>query len=71
MRISLVLGFLTCLLCLPASRVAAQPVEGSLSFVSDPGDYIGGGESRLFTVDTASFSVQRRPASCARRSCPV
>ena len=58
MRTSLALGVLTGLLCLPASPVAAQPVEASLSFVSDPGDYIGGGQSRLFTIDTASFSVR-------------
>ena len=37
---------------------AQQPLEASLSFVSEPGDYIGAGESRLFTLDSASFSVQ-------------
>jgi hypothetical protein len=58
MRVALALGTLAGLLCLPASPVAAQPVEASLSFVSDPGDYIGGGESRLFTIDTASVSVR-------------
>jgi hypothetical protein len=37
---------------------AQQPLTASLSFVSDPGDYIGGGQSRMFTLDTASFSVR-------------
>ena len=41
-----------------AAPVAAQPLEASLSFVSDPGDYIGGGQSRSFTLDTASFTVR-------------
>ena len=40
-----------------AGPVAAQtPVEASLSFVSDQGDYIGVGQSRSFTLDTASFT---------------
>jgi hypothetical protein len=41
-----------------AAPVAAQPLEASLSFVSDPGDYIGGGQSRVFTLDVASFTVR-------------
>ena len=40
-----------------AVPVAAQtPLEASLSFVSDQGDYIGAGQSRAFTLDTASFT---------------
>jgi hypothetical protein len=41
-------------LVLMATPVAAQqPLNASLSFVSDPGDYIGGGQARLFTLDDA------------------
>ena len=44
------------MLSLAAVPVAAQqPLEASLSFVSQPGEYVGGGQSRSFTLDTASI----------------
>jgi len=40
-----------------AAPVAAQqPLEASFSFVSDPGDWIGDGQTRSFTLDTASIT---------------
>jgi hypothetical protein len=52
-RSAVLAGMLGC----AAVPVAAQtPVEASLSFVSDQGDYIGAGQSRSFTLDTASFT---------------
>ena len=57
MRSSFRSAVLVGMLGLAAGPVAAQtPVEASLSFVSDQGDYIGGGQSRSFTLDTASFT---------------
>ena len=57
MRVFFTSAVLVGMLALAASPVAAQPpLEASLSFVSDQGDYIGGGQSRSFTLDTASFS---------------
>src|SRR5262245_7305623 len=48
-----------CIFALIAGSAAAQqPLEASLSFVSEPNDYIGGGQSRLFTLDSASFNVR-------------
>lgn len=45
------------MLSLVAAPVAAQqPLEASFSFVSDPGDYIGQGQTRSFTLDTASIT---------------
>jgi hypothetical protein len=39
---------------LAAVPVAAQqPLEASLSFVSEPGEYVGSGQSRSYTLDTA------------------
>jgi hypothetical protein len=32
-------------------------VRGKLAFVSDPGDYIGGGQDRAFDLDRSNFSV--------------
>jgi hypothetical protein len=47
------------MLALTAAPLAAQqPTDASLSFVSEPGDYIGLGESRLFTLDSASITVR-------------
>ena len=40
---------------LPATAVAQE--ESSFSFTSQEGDYIGGGQSRSFTPDTASFQT--------------
>jgi hypothetical protein len=39
----------------PPSAVAAG--TSALSFVSDPGDYIGGGQSSTYAPDTASFNA--------------
>ena len=36
----------------------AQTQEAYFAFTSDPGDYIGGGEQRSFTLDTATFQTQ-------------
>jgi hypothetical protein len=47
------LGFLA-LVTAPAA--AQQPLDASISFVSDANDYIGGGQSRLFTLDSASIT---------------
>jgi len=44
------------LVLVAAPAAAQQPLDASLSFVSDPGDYIGGGQSRLFTLDDASIT---------------
>ena len=44
------------LVLMAAPAAAQQPLSASLSFVSDPGDYIGGGQSRLFTLDDASIT---------------
>ena len=57
MRVLFRSAVLVGILGLAAAPVAAQqPLEASLSFVSDPGDYIGAGQSRSFTLDSASFS---------------
>jgi len=57
MRVLFTSAVLVGMLGLAAAPVAAQPpLEASLSFVSDPGDYIGAGQTRSFTLDTASFS---------------
>ena len=45
-------------LTVSTGAAVAQPLEASLSFVSDPGDYIGGGETRSFTLDTAAITAQ-------------
>ena len=37
---------------------SAQPLEASISMVSDPGDWVGRGESYHYTLDTASFSMR-------------
>ena len=45
------------ILGLAAVPVAAQPpLEASLSFVSEPGEYVGAGQSRSVTLDTASIT---------------
>ena len=50
------------MLSLAAVPVAAQqPLEASLSFVSQPGEYVGGGQSRSFTLDTASIVSSQWP----------
>jgi hypothetical protein len=41
-----------------ASAASGQPLEATVSFVSDPGDYIGDGQTRSFTLDTASIMTQ-------------
>jgi hypothetical protein len=57
MRVLFSSAVLVGMLALAAAPVAAQqPLEASLSFVSDPGDYIGAGQSRSFTLDTASIT---------------
>lgn len=57
MGVTLKHGLLLGLLVLTAAPAAAQqPLDASLSFVSDAGDYIGGGQSRLFTLDNASIT---------------
>jgi len=57
MRVPFRSALLVGMLGLAAAPVAAQqPLEASLSFVSDQGDYIGAGQSRSFTLDTASFT---------------
>jgi hypothetical protein len=58
MRALLRLAGIVAALTVAAPVGAQQPLEASLSFVSDPGDYIGGGQSRAFTLDTASFTVR-------------
>ena len=45
-------------LALGASAASAQPLEASLSLVSDPGDYIGGGQSHYYTLDTAAITTR-------------
>jgi hypothetical protein len=57
MRALLRLAGIVAALMVAAPLAAQQPLEASLSFVSDPGDYIGLGQSRAFTLDTASFTV--------------
>lgn len=44
------------MLCRAVPVAAQQPLEASLSFVSAPGDYIGAGQSRTFTMDNASIT---------------
>ena len=44
------------LVVVAAPARAQQPLEVSFSFVSDPDDYIGGGQSRIFTLDDASIT---------------
>jgi hypothetical protein len=57
MRAKLTRLFLLGVLALMAGPAAAQqPLDASLSFVSDPGDYVGGGQSRLFTIEDASIT---------------
>ncbi len=57
MRVLFRSAVLVAMLGLAAAPVAAQqPLEASLSFVSDQGDYIGAGQSRSFTLDSASFT---------------
>jgi hypothetical protein len=58
MRALLRLTGIVAALTVAAPVAAQQPLEASLSFSSDLGDYIGGGQSRAFTLDTASFSVR-------------
>ena len=54
MRVLFTSAVLVGILGLAAAPVAAQqPLEASLSFVSDQGEPIGGGQSRSFTLDTA------------------
>ena len=58
MRNVLITGLTALALCLPTTRASAQLLEASFSFVSDPDDYIGGGQSRSFTLDTASITIR-------------
>jgi hypothetical protein len=58
MRIILITGLTALALCVPTTHASAQLLEASFSFVSDPGDYIGAGQSRSFTLDTASITVR-------------
>lgn len=58
MRTITITGLTALALCLPSKPAAAQLLEGSFSFVSDPGDYIGAGQSRSFALDTASVTVR-------------
>ncbi len=58
------MGKITALLVLGAllatlgAGAGAQTAGTFLSFSSDPGDYIGGGQSRYFTPDTAAFQAR-------------
>jgi len=56
MRALLRLAGIVAALTVAAPVAAQQPLEASFSFVSDPGDFIGGGRSRAWR-------------SRARRSC--
>lgn len=46
------------ILAFTAGAASAQPLEAAVSFVSDAGDYIGGGQTRSYTLDTASIMAQ-------------
>ena len=57
MRVLLMSAVFVGTLGLAAGPAAAQtPLEATFSFASDPGDYIGGGQTRSFTLDTASIA---------------
>ena len=55
MQRRLTAGSLSLLAILIAPLAAHAQDESSFSFTSEAGDYIGGGQSRSFTPDTASF----------------
>jgi hypothetical protein len=55
MRTTALIVILGLYLAIPGNAIAQD--ESSFSFVSDPGDYIGQGQTVLFTPDTASFSA--------------
>lgn len=58
MRLVLKLWMGAGILAVAASAASAQPLEATVSFVSDPGDWVGAGQTRSFTLDTASMMVQ-------------
>lgn len=58
MRIFLRLWIAAGMLAIAASAASAQPLEATVSFVSDAGDWVGAGETRSFTLDTASITAQ-------------
>ena len=59
MRTIVLLVILGLYLAIPGNAAAQE--ESSFSFTSDAGDYIGQGQTVLFTPDTASFNVSVSP----------
>ena len=58
MRMLLKLWVVPVVLAASLGSASAQPLEASLSLVSDPGDYIGAGQSYVYALDTATITTR-------------